>query len=74
MKSLARRSQNFTSADTKGLIQNCSLDKMSAALKEENEDPDLSITESDIEATLTTFVKGMTALEIARYKAIYEDY
>lgn len=79
VKDLAKRAENFTSADLKGLIQNCQLEKMSQMMKQDldkdfESEPDFSINESDISQTLTTFVKGMDPQTIRKYLQIYHKY
>ena len=47
---------------------------MSAAIKAQSEDPELSISEDDLELSLRTFVKGMNAQEVKRFKDIYSRF
>jgi peroxin-1 len=81
---IVKKTANFTSADMKGLIQNCTLDKMSSVIKAESQkplgsqqddqEPDLSIRESEVLETFSKFVKGMNKQEMDRYDAIYYKF
>eukprot|EP00347_Sterkiella_histriomuscorum_P013019 403366324 len=77
---IASRTENFTSADIKGLVQNSQLGKMSKILKEsegsnqQDEDPDFSINEEDILENLKVFVKGINDQERRRFLGIYAKY
>jgi len=50
---------------------------MSEAIKEQtgdNQEVDVSISEDDLEKSLTTFVKGMNAQEMTRFSEIYRKF
>ena len=79
IQSLVQRSEHFTSADIKGLIQNAQLAKMSRLLKEQvsddsNLEADFSISETDIMDSLKSFVKGISDQERNRFLGIYAKY
>ena len=81
---IAHRTEHFTSADIKGLVQNAQLGRMSQVLKEqelkkgpvngEEAEISFSINEEDIEANLKTFVKGINDQERNRFLGIYAKY
>ena len=72
VQQLATRTEGYTSADLKGLVQNAQLAKMSEALKIGTED--FHISEDDVEAALATFSRGMGISEAKRYQAVYEKW
>ena len=76
---LAAKTQFYTSADLKGLIQNAQLSKMSEALQalqanggEEIEE--FGIDRSDVRKAFKSFARGMSEQEIMRFNKIYADY
>ena len=72
VQQLATRTEGYTSADLKGLVQNAQLAKMSEALKNGTED--FNISEDDVEAALANFSRGMSLSEAKRYRAVYEKW
>lgn len=78
---LVSKTDGFTSADLKGLIQNAQLAKMSEVLKhEENNgrsaenEVDFRISQHDVRESMRTFVRGMSEQEKRRFLAIYAKY
>jgi len=68
---LAKQTNNFTSADLKGLIQTAQLAKMSELLKQADENFELTLTEHDIQDSLSKFSRSMSKEEITRFNKIY---
>ena len=79
---IAAKTESFTSADLKGLVQNAQLSKMSDTLKalqdnaqdDAEEVAEFGIDRSDVRRAFETFARGMSAEEIARFNRIYADY
>ena len=81
---IASRTDYFTSADLKGLVQNAQLAKMSQALQalqdmagsgeEEKVEEEFGIDRADVRRAFDTFAKGMSEAEIQRFDRIYADY
>ena len=81
---IAARTDYFTSADLKGLIQNAQLAKMSQALQalqdsvagQEGEEAmeEFGIDRADVRRAFETFAKGMSQEEIQRFGRIYAEY
>ena len=77
---IASRTDFFTSADLKGLIQNAQLAKMSQALQALTDSggqegtEEFGIDRGDVRNAFNSFAKGMSVSEIQRFGKIYADY
>ena len=79
---LAAKTEFFTSADLKGLVQNAQLSKMSDALQalqqsaeqEAAEVQEFGIDREDVRRAFESFSKGMSSKEIARFNRVYADF